>query len=334
MGKGRIWFLALAVAAACVAMPRADAALPTPSWWNGTCDANHWNKAAASQGWKGAGAHALGASFRGVAVCGPGPTQGGAPDVQWTKPGWGEFEWECVELTMRFMSLAYGVSAYNANGNNVVRNYSTADGGNLVKINNGTRGKYPKPGDVISFDNTSDPAGHAGVVAASNVDTSGNGSIKMLTQNDTSDGWRTLNVHSWRVAPFGSFVPYGWLHHPSGTGGGTNHPPFGTAKAKALPGHGVEVRGWTIDRDTPTTATRVIVAISGRKPAPFTIKLRAVADDARPNVARKYPWAGPNHGFDLKTTLKRGQRVQIIVRAVDTSTGKRTTIKTLVLRVP
>src|SRR5207245_1832902 len=150
-------------------------------------------------------AHALGASYLGVEVCGPRASGDGAPDVQWTKSGWGEYEWECPELAMRFMALAYGVSAYNANGNNVVRNYSTSDGGSLVKIPNGTSGKAPVPGDVISFDNANDPAGHVVVVTSSSVDSSGNGTIRVMTQNDTSDGWRTLSVSSWRVAPFGGF---------------------------------------------------------------------------------------------------------------------------------
>ena len=46
---------------------------------------------------------------------------------------------------MRFMALAYGVAAYNANGNDVVRNYSTADGGGLVKIDNGRAAKHRDP---------------------------------------------------------------------------------------------------------------------------------------------------------------------------------------------
>ena len=100
--------------------------------------------------------------------------------------------------------------------------FDTADGGNLVKIANGAVGKAPQPGDIISFNNPY--LGHVGVVAASNVDASGNGSITMLSQNDTADGWRTLAVTHWTVASFGDQVPYGWLHDPRGRGGANAKP--------------------------------------------------------------------------------------------------------------
>src|SRR5436190_2763074 len=103
----------------------------SPSWWDGDCDANHWNVAAAAKGWTGPGAHRLGASYLGVPVCGPRRSGDGAPNVQWSRPGWGHLEWECVELTMRFMAQIYGVKAYGANGNQVAANYSPVYGGGL-----------------------------------------------------------------------------------------------------------------------------------------------------------------------------------------------------------
>jgi len=210
--------IALAVSVSVVATPGAVASAQpgTPSWWSGQCDANYWNAKAASMGWHGAGAHPLGASYLGIPVCGPRPEEDGAPDVLWKRPGWGELEFECVELAMRFMAQVYGVSPYGANGDNVVRNYTTADGGNLVKVANGTPNHPPVPGDVMSFD--SPGLGHVAVVASSNVDRAGNGSIRLLSQNDTTDGWRTLTVSHWTVASFGSEVPYGWLHDPAGRG--------------------------------------------------------------------------------------------------------------------
>ena len=189
-----------------------------PSWWNGDCNANTWNSIAAAMGWTGAGAHRLGASYLGVPVCGPRPGADGAPNVAWSKPGWGELEWQCPELAFRFMAQFYGVSAYGANGGDVVRNYGSSAGGGLVKIDNGTVGMPPLPGDVISFDNAG-AAGHVGVVASSSVDELGNGSITMLSQNDTADGWRTLAVAAWHVQGFGSYTPYGWLHDPLGRAG-------------------------------------------------------------------------------------------------------------------
>ncbi len=216
--RARAFLVALVTLGAFVYIgPPAHAAAGTPSWWSGTCDATYWNAQAAARHWPGARAHPLGASYLGVPVCGPRPAVDGAPDILWRKPGWGELEFECVELAMRFMGQVYGVSAYNANGNSVVRNYTAADGGNLVKIDNGTAGVAPQPGDIISFD--SPGLGHVGVVAATDVDAHGNGTIRMLSQNDTADGWRTLAVANWRVAAFGNQVPYGWLHDPAGRGG-------------------------------------------------------------------------------------------------------------------
>jgi surface antigen len=187
-----------------------------PSWWDGPCDAVHWDAMAADAGWSGAGAHPLGASYLGVQVCGPRPAVDGAPDVTWTRPGWGELEWECVELAMRFMEQIYGVQPYSANGVDVVANYSPSDGGGLVKIANGTPGEAPQPGDIISFSDGGE--GHVVVVASSDVNAYGNGSITVMSQNDTSNGWRTLEVTNWWVDGFNIFTVLGWLHDPLGRG--------------------------------------------------------------------------------------------------------------------
>ena len=60
--------------------------------------------------------------------------------VQFFPGAWGELEWQCVELSMRFMYVAYGVKPYGANGKDVYANYTTAYGGNLVKIAERTPG--------------------------------------------------------------------------------------------------------------------------------------------------------------------------------------------------
>jgi hypothetical protein len=195
-----------------------------PSWWDGDCDANHWNAVASAAGWTGIGAHRLGASYLNVPVCGPRRSGDGAPDVRWSRAGWGHFEWECVELAMRFMSQIYGVSGYGANGNQVVSNYSTAYGGGLQKIANGTPGVAPLPGDVMSFDDPGNPNvtthfGHAAVVTATTVDKNGNGTITLMSQNDSADGWRKITMTNWTVGGFGYELPTGWLHDPQGRGG-------------------------------------------------------------------------------------------------------------------
>ena len=219
--RGRaLVIVATAVLLAVGLAPTRAADVGPPAWWNGDCDATNWNAKAAAQGWTGAGAHRLGAVYLGVPVCGPRPGADGAPDVQWSRSGWGHFEWQCTELAHRFMAQIYGVTAYGGNGNAVVRNYRASYGGNLETVANGTPGKPPLPGDVISFDRAG-AAGHVVVVATSAVDANGNGSIRVLTQNDTADGWRTLAVSKWTVQGFGSYVPYGWLHDPAGRGGPT-----------------------------------------------------------------------------------------------------------------
>ncbi len=200
--------LALALSA-CLPPAPPSTTLPAPTWWNGECDSGNYP-----------GAHALGASYRGVQVCGPRPGADHAANrpVQFFPGAWGELEWQCVELSMRFMYVAYGVKPYGANGKDVYANYSTAYGGNLEKIPNGTAGKAPVPGDIITFGPTvTSPLGHTGVVETNLVDDQGNGTIHILSQNDTADGWRVLTVHAWSVdGPASGFgdVP-GWLHSPT-----------------------------------------------------------------------------------------------------------------------
>jgi len=50
----------------------------------------------------------------------------------------------------------------------------------------------------------------------STLDATGNGTVKILSQNDTADGWRTLTVSNWVVTAGVSglgAIP-GWLHSP------------------------------------------------------------------------------------------------------------------------
>lgn len=193
---------------ACLPPPAPGSPLPAPSWWSGSCDSGNYP-----------GAHPLGASYRGVDVCGPRPGADGAPNrlVRFFPGAWGELEWQCVELSMRYLYVAYGVSPYGANGKDVVDNYSTAYGGGLVRVANGVPGSKPAPGDVISFGATgSSPLGHTSVVESTNIDGSGNGTIRILSQNDTADGWRTLSVANWSVnGPAGGLgAVTAWLHKP------------------------------------------------------------------------------------------------------------------------
>lgn len=192
--------------------PGASAAglLPLPAWWHGkVCDTG-----------LSPGSKPLGASLDGVMACGPMPSDGAGEALVRFPDGWGEKEWQCVELAMRWLYLAYGVKTYQANGNQVVSHYRTAYGGGLVKVTNGTVGEAPATGDVLSFaGTTSNPYGHTAVVIGSTVDASGNGAISLMEQNFHADGSATLPVKGWvvkTVATDGSRYPgaVSWLHHP------------------------------------------------------------------------------------------------------------------------
>ena len=185
----------------------------TPAWWQGeTCDQAN-----------APGSYATGASWDGLVACGPGPTQGGSDHLVDFFPGsWGEFEWECVELSMRWMYLAWGVNPYPADGWDVVSDYDTSkasenpDGPDLVVVKNGTVGAVPQPGDVVSVGPSNDePFGHTAVVTANAVDAQGNGTITLIQENGGggNNGWVTYPVNSWVV---GDDVT-GWLHNPSWT---------------------------------------------------------------------------------------------------------------------
>jgi hypothetical protein len=185
----------------------AASTLPMPSWWHGQqCDTDNYP-----------GSHPLGADFFGLVACGPGPTQGGNDHLVDFFPGsWGEYEWECVELSMRWMYLAWGVNPYPANGNDVASNYATyksefnPNGPNLVHVLNGTKGVPPQPGDVLSYSEV-----HTSVVASTSIDSSGNGTVTVIEENggSGSDGWSTLPVTSWTVG----WTVSGWLHNPNFT---------------------------------------------------------------------------------------------------------------------
>ena len=180
--------------------------LPYPTWWNGSdCDYDHY------YGSSGLGSYRLGATYLGMTACGPRPIADGAPDVlvNFFPGSWGEFDFECVELAMRYLYLAYAINPYQANGNTVVGNYRSSYGGNLRQIANGTIAVAPQAGDVLSYGPTS-TFGHASVVSNASVDGSGNGSVTVIEENNAASGESTLSVTNWLVAGNAGSVS-GWL---------------------------------------------------------------------------------------------------------------------------
>ena len=173
-----------------------------PPWWSGNCDANN-----------SPGSFPL-SSWDGLTACGPGVNRGGWDrTVAFFPHAWGEYEWECVELSMRWLYLEYGVRPYPADGSQVVADYSRADGGDLQKIaNDGS--SVPIPGDVLSMEPTWEE-GHTAVVTATNV-TNGNGTIGILEQNmDGGNGTNTLGVVDDVVQPDYGMPVTGWLQAPT-----------------------------------------------------------------------------------------------------------------------
>lgn len=161
-------------------------------------------------------------SWDGLVACGPGPTQSPlARDllVRFAPRLWGAYEWECVELSMRWMYLAWGVNPYPADAWDVVIDYQSTkqrfnpDGPALVAVRNGTRFLAPEPGDVVSIAQSAAlPFGHTAVVTSATVNGSGNGQIQVIQEDGGagSGGFATYPVVAWTV---GNGVS-GWLHNP------------------------------------------------------------------------------------------------------------------------
>lgn len=197
-----------------------------PPWWtvqpNTPCDyQNYWNNTPSSvpsafQLYSGdAGVNN---PWHGLVACGPNPDQYPNSEadvlVQFYGGAWGEYEWECVELSMRWMYEAYGTHTYGANGNTIASNYNTGDGGNLEYIPNGGYPPLPVPGDVLQYQGGT--YGHTSVVVAESHNSSGNGTVYVIEQNNGNYAGNALSETNWYVncASDGSGCPNAWLHQP------------------------------------------------------------------------------------------------------------------------
>jgi hypothetical protein len=211
--------------------------LPSPAWWGGTCDTSRYP-----------GSKTLGSSYRNVVACGPLPGMG-YPDVlvYFHNGAFPAYEWECVELALRFMYLAYGVEPYAANGSGIVYNYG---GSRLEKVNNGVSGKPPVAGDVLSYGSTAS-FGHTSVVTSTSVNGSGNGTVTVMEENWTWSGQTTLKISNWWVIGDAGWV-YGWLHSPNS--------PFPTSTPTVTP---------TPTCIPPSRGTRLPVDLSAT-PSPYS----------------------------------------------------------------
>lgn len=102
--------------------------------------------------------------------------------------------------------------------------------------------------------------------------------------------------------------------------------PFGQLESLTASAGSVTARGWTID---PDTADPIIVQmyLDGRT---YTM---GWANLARPDVARYYPEAGPNHGYELTMAAARGRHTACVY-AVNVGGGSSSTLGCRVLDVP
>ena len=173
-----------------------------PSWWSGTCNDDNFFAA------MGVHTFPLGASWHGVPACGP---QYSMHLVRFFSGAWGEYEFQCVELVMRFLYLQWGIAPWAGNANTI----KDAPPSSMVfHPNDGTQAMVP--GDILTEDgSTPSSSGHDVIITALNLDENGSGTITILEQNSSSGGSRSMSVVNGIVSPdqwtWGSPVQ-GWLH--------------------------------------------------------------------------------------------------------------------------
>ncbi len=185
------------------------------NWWHGDCDVNTFPGSYRLGG-------SSGISYLGVYPCGPGKT---FHVVNFFPRAFGGAEWQCVELSMRFMYLVYGIYPYPANGKDVVPNYEGKRMQKFLAQNNFIGPDHPiGPGDILSFGPVTAKMhfayknlyGHTSVVTAVDLDENGHGMITTMEENGSLNGMASYVVNNWMINTnadgVGPFV--GWLHNP------------------------------------------------------------------------------------------------------------------------
>jgi len=177
-----------------------------PDWWGGyVCDMNNFYKANNDDSF------ALGTSWHGVVACGPfsfvSPYESRV--VQFYPGAWGEIEFECVELVMRFLYQEWGIAPWEGNANTIKNNFPT--GTMVFYANDGTHAIIP--GDIIT-EGLPSAYGHTAIVTSVNVDGTGTGTISILEQNSSTSGSRSLSLSKWLFGqdPWTADTIQGWLH--------------------------------------------------------------------------------------------------------------------------
>jgi hypothetical protein len=124
--------------------------------------------------------------------------------------------YQCIELVARYLKLRFGADPGFANGAQAVDRYAAVYPATFVKIANGTKGKAPRKGDVLSLSAHArfDDVGHTGVVVSSSVSSVGNGTIRVMEENwggaGGTAGYHNYAVKNWRVV-FAALPHIKWL---------------------------------------------------------------------------------------------------------------------------
>lgn len=204
-------------------------------WWKGQeCDAARNPQ------------HLVLASWNGLTACGLNNDLRTDSYSAAGQPAWGwELEWECVELSKRYLYLRYGVPDQPGDGYNTVDNEARVATTLTRYSPDGIH--VPQAGDVISFGTTS--PGHTAVVMAATVDANGNGTYTTINENTGSHAVFTFDIVHW--VPTTTYLGHAtgilpvndWLHDPKnrpgilGPGGLGRLPDGGAAGAPSVPGH-------------------------------------------------------------------------------------------------
>jgi hypothetical protein len=185
--------------------------LDLPPWWAGhDCDGGR------------NGAHDVLASWNGLEACGPNVDQLSVIYTAGSVPRWGgQLEWECVELSKRYLWQRYGISDQPADGFDTVDAEARAAPSFVVYHPDGVH--VPQAGDVVSFGTVS--PGHTAVVMSASIDGNGNGTYTTLNENVGRQGVIAFDISHWVPTTTsggrGTGIPpvNDWLHDPRNTPG-------------------------------------------------------------------------------------------------------------------
>ncbi|MEC3919790.1 hypothetical protein [Nocardia sp. CDC160] len=182
-----------------------------PSWWEGgVCDPE-----------TNPGSVEIG-RWGDLIACGPNNDVVSASDPH---VGWGgALEWECVELSERYLNQRYHLPTVSVNGDALVDTYFDPviqarlgfdmSQTPLIRVYPG-RGRVPVPGDVLSFGQDAHP-GHTGVVTASLVSADGNGVVTMINQNRylgaPGSAFVVIRMVGGVPQPLGQLAVIDWIH--------------------------------------------------------------------------------------------------------------------------